>query len=102
RATPDCRLLAGGETMSTNMMLVLSIVLAQVSQSLAETKPTPVYSQNPEATDLFLKAHELFAKSDPRTGGKLANAREAIKLYEQAVKKDPKFGLAYVELSRSW
>lgn len=88
--------------MSANMLSVLLIVLAQVPQSLTEPKPTPVYSQNPEANDLFLKAHGLFAKSDPRTGGKLANAREAIKLYEQAVKKDPKFGLAYVELSRSW
>jgi len=88
--------------MITSMLLVLSIVLAQGSRSLAETKPTPVYSQNPAANELFVKAHELFAKSDPRTGGKLANAREAIKLYEQAVKKDPQFALAYVELSRSW
>src|SRR5262249_56532294 len=30
------------------------------------------------------------------------NWREAVKLYEEAVKKDPKFALAYVEMSRAW
>jgi tetratricopeptide (TPR) repeat protein len=68
-------------------------------QATAET----VYSKNAEANELFLKAREYYNKSDPRiAGGKLANAREAIKLYEQAVKKDPKFALAYVEMSRAW
>ncbi|HEV3468036.1 MAG TPA: tetratricopeptide repeat protein [Pyrinomonadaceae bacterium] len=68
-------------------------------QAAADT----VYSQNAEANELFLKAREYLSKSDPRTpGGKLVNAREAIKLYERAVNKDPKFALAYVELSRAW
>jgi tetratricopeptide (TPR) repeat protein len=90
--------------MSKNILFALSVMWAAmpVSRSFAENPPSTVYSQNREANDLFLKAHELFDKSDPRTGGKLANAREAIKLYEQAVAKDPKFTLAYVELSRSW
>ena len=61
-----------------------------------------VYSQNPEANELFLKAREYYDKSNPRTGGTLANAREAIKLYEEAIKRDPKFALAYVGLSRAW
>jgi len=63
---------------------------------------TIIYSQNPEANELFLKAREYFNKSDPRTDGTLANAREAIGLYEQAVKADPKFALAFVELSGAW
>ena len=63
---------------------------------------TIIYSQNPEANELFLKAREYFNKSDPRTGGTLANAREAIRHYEHAVKTDPKFALAFVELSRAW
>ena len=62
-----------------------------------------IYSKDAEANALFLKARESFSKSDPRVaGGKLANAREAIKLYELAIEKDPKFALAYVELSRAW
>jgi tetratricopeptide (TPR) repeat protein len=60
-------------------------------------KQAVAYSQNPEANELFLKAREYFNK-----GGTLANARKAIKLYEQAVKADPKFALAFVELSRAW
>ena len=63
---------------------------------------TIIYSQNPEANELFLRAREYFNKSDPRTGGTLANGREAIRLYEQAVKADPQFALAFVELSRAW
>jgi tetratricopeptide (TPR) repeat protein len=68
-----------------------------------QTDPATVYSQDAEANELFLKAREYLSKSDPRiVGGKLSNAREAIKLYEQAVKKDPKFALAFVEMSRAW
>lgn len=90
--------------MNERLLLVLSFVVAVavVPPCFADDRPNVVYSQNPEANALFLQAHELFGKSDPRTGGKLANAREAIKLYQQAVKKDPTFVLAYVELSRSW
>jgi len=58
------------------------------------------YSQSPEAHELFLKARDYLNRSDPRTGGTLAHAREAITLYEQAVKADPKFALAFVELAR--
>jgi len=65
-------------------------------------KQAVVYSQSPEANELFLKAREYITKSHPDTGGTLANAREAIRLYEQAVKADPKFALAFVELSRAW
>jgi tetratricopeptide (TPR) repeat protein len=76
------------------------------AQSTDETKrqatAAVVYSQNAEANELFLKARDYYNKSNPRTGGTLANAREAIKLYEAAVKRDPKFALAYVGLSRAW
>ena len=60
------------------------------------------YSRSLEAHELFLKARDYLNKSDPRTGGTLPNAREAITFYEQAVKADPKFALAFVELSRAW
>jgi len=80
-------------------LLLLALLAPGVS---AQTAPE-VYSRNPEANELFLKAREYFNRSDPRVpGGKLSNAREAIRLYEQAVKKDPRFALAYVEMSRAW
>src|SRR3972149_2993807 len=65
-------------------------------------KQAVVYSQSPEANELFLKAREYIARSHPDTGGTLANAREAIKLYEQAVKADPTFARAFLEMSRAW
>jgi len=90
--------------MKKRSLIVSYVVLTSVfiCPSLAQKGPSAVYSQNPEANALFLKAREYSGKSDPRTGGKLANAREAIKLFEQAVQKDPSFALAYVELSRAW
>jgi tetratricopeptide (TPR) repeat protein len=92
------------------LLLILLAATKNASQASAqsadETKrqatAAVVYSQNPEANELFLKAREYYNKSNPRTGGTLASAREAIKLYEEAVKKDPKFALAYVGISRAW
>jgi tetratricopeptide (TPR) repeat protein len=71
--------------------------------ALGQTEAAVVYSRVPEANALFLKARAYYNNSDPRVeGGKLSNAREAIKLYKLAVEKDPTFALAYVELSRAW
>jgi tetratricopeptide (TPR) repeat protein len=79
------------------------VLLGGFALSISAAPAQQVYSQNAEANALFLKAREYFSKSDPRVaGGKLANAREAIRLYEQAVQKDPKFALAYVEMARAW
>jgi tetratricopeptide (TPR) repeat protein len=116
RVMPGVRLLA--QIGEANMKRVLAVFLLLIllasaqnasqasAQSADETKRQAtapvVYSQNAEANELFLKAREYYNKSNPRTGGTLANAREAIKLYEAAVKRDPKFALAYVGLSRAW
>jgi tetratricopeptide (TPR) repeat protein len=76
---------------------------SSVSEPIPDATATAVFSHNHEANELFLKAREFVNKSDPRVpGGALANAREAIKLYEEAVRKDPQFALAYVEMSRAW
>jgi hypothetical protein len=60
------------------------------------------YSQEAEANDLFLRGQDLLAHSDPRTGGTFANAREAIRLFEQAIDRDPRFALAHVQIARAW
>ena len=78
------------------------LVATQVTRIAQQATPTVVYSQNPEANELFLKAREYLTKGNPRIGGSLATTREAIRLFEQAVEKDPKFALAYVEISRAW
>ena len=66
----------------------------------ASTGPE-IYSQVPQENDLFLRARELAKTGDPRSGGKLSNARAAItQLFGEAVKNDPNFALAYVEMAR--
>lgn len=84
-------------------LVLFALVFPVYAQSAgAQAPPALVYSQNPEANALFLQAREYVAKSDPHSGGKLANARQAIKLYEQATQKDLGFALAYVEMGRAW
>jgi hypothetical protein len=55
-----------------------------------------VYSKNPEANDLYIQGLDYLSKSDPWTRGTLLNAKKALKLFRQAVKKDPQFALAYI------
>ena len=88
--------------MKTLTSIVLSAVLAVALVPSRATEASGVFSQDPQANELFVKAREYLGKSDPRVGGQLANAREAIKLYEQAVAKDPGFALAYVDMARAW
>ena len=93
--------------MTSPSLFAAATILAAV-QAPPAAAPVPasqapvVYSRNAEANALFLRGRALFAESDPRAGGRLANAREAIRLYRQAVAADPHFALAYVELSRAW
>src|ERR1044071_7287472 len=55
-----------------------------------------VYSKIPEANALYIQGLGYLSKSDPWTGGKLQNARTALKLFRQAAEKDPQFALAYI------
>jgi len=93
--------------MTGSSLFVVAMILT-AGQAPQGAAPAPAsqaatqYSRNPQANALFLRGRELFAQSDPRAGGRLANAREAIRLYQQAVAADPRFALAYVELSRAW
>jgi len=72
-----------------------------IEKQIAEA-PQNVYSQVPEANALYIKAEDYLSKSNPRRGGSLANARQAVKLFESAVKKDPQFTLAYLSLADAW
>jgi tetratricopeptide (TPR) repeat protein len=87
------------------LLLALSLAAPAAIPSLAQTAPstaTVTYSPVPRANALYLKARDYLAKSDPRTGGSFANGREAVALYRQAVKADPKFARAYVDRARAY
>ncbi|HEY1962738.1 MAG TPA: tetratricopeptide repeat protein [Rhizomicrobium sp.] len=84
-------------------LFVLSVFLAGTISGAcgAQDAPRP-HSPNPKANALFTKGLELYKKSDPRTGGTFENARAAVDLFQQAVKADPKFALAYVDMARAY
>src|SRR5271167_2946810 len=75
---------------------------AVISSVRAQGNANIVYSHNDDANALVAQGKVLLAHSDPRVGGSFANAREAIKLFEQAVSKDPTLAIAYVDMARAW
>jgi Tfp pilus assembly protein PilF len=95
--------------LSCLLLLIVATPLTQSQSSPAQNpsdaKPAPaptVYSQVPQANALYIKGLDYLSKSNTRNGGSLANARQAVRLFNQAVKKDPKFTLAYLSLADAW
>jgi TolB-like protein len=68
----------------------------QLKLSGDEKGVTKKYTDSNEAYQLWLKARYHFTK---RTGEDL---RKSIEIYEEAVKLDPEFALAYVGIAESW
>ena len=81
----------GGDR-SQQIAAALKANLTPSERELIEARPT----QNQEAYDLYLRAHAI----DINTGLVAKDDLDrALDLYEQAVAKDPKFALAYVQLA---
>jgi adenylate cyclase len=57
---------------------------------------TKKYTDNNDAYQLYLKGRFHFARRSQ------ADIRQSIDLFEQAIKLDPKFALAYVGIGESW
>src|ERR1700760_2738481 len=73
-----------------------SVVSASNGSDNPKETDQKVYSKIPEANALYIQGLEYLSKSDPWTGGTLENARKSLELFRDAVKKDPKFALAYI------
>jgi tetratricopeptide (TPR) repeat protein len=89
---PMCLLLG----FSYSASQALGICTPNESNDTSKEADQKVYSKIPEANALYIQGLECLSKSDPWTGGTLQNAKKALKLFRQAVKKDPKFALAYI------
>ena len=97
-------------TISVLSCLLLVIAATQFApsqsspaQNPSDAKAAPtVYFQVPQANALYITGLDYLSKSNTRNGGSLANARQAVRLFNQAVKKDPKFTLAYLGLADAW
>jgi tetratricopeptide (TPR) repeat protein len=55
-----------------------------------------IYSRNPEANALYIQGLEYLNKGNPQRGGSVLNGRKALKVFSEAVQKDPSFALAYL------
>lgn len=78
------------------------------SEAAAAQSPAPAdprqrnQPQDEEARRLFAQAQDLLGRSDPRTGGSFANARQALDLYQRVLDREPRFALAHVQMARAW
>jgi serine/threonine-protein kinase len=74
----------------------LQAKLSPNEKARLDQRPT----QNPDAYLLFVQAHDYFNQRDMAAGISL----KAVPLFEQAIKLDPNFALAFADLSRveSW
>ena len=94
--------------LSCLLLLIAATPLTQSQSSPAQNpgdaKAAPtVYSQVPQANALYIQGLDYLSKSNTwMEGGSLVNAREAVRLFSQAVKKDPQFTLAYLGLADAW
>ncbi len=70
---------------------VLNITLVEGEQRALRSRPT----ENMEAYDYYLRANEYYQRSYLES-----DFRIAVKMFEKAVELDPKFALAYAQLSR--
>jgi len=70
----------------------LNIALVEPERQALRSRPT----ENMEAYDYFLRGNEYYYRSRLENDFKLA-----IQMYEKAVELDPKFALAYAQLSRT-
>jgi tetratricopeptide (TPR) repeat protein len=92
--------------LSCLLLLIAATPLTQSQsspQNSSDAKAPTVYSQVPQANVLYIQGLDYLSKSNTRReGGSLVNAREAVRLFSQAVKKDPQFALAYLGLADAW
>ncbi len=70
----------------------LNITLVERERRALRSRPT----ENMEAYDYFLRGNEYWHRSELENDFKIA-----IQMYERAVELDPKFALAYAQLSRA-
>ena len=96
------KLLMYAGLVAINLPLALLRPSSAPAENADAASEQTVYSQNREANALYVEGEKYLSQSNPRNGGTLANAREAVKRFEQAVKEDPQFTLAYIGLSEAW
>ena len=83
--------------MNFKPIILITTIFAKTVLCHAQTT-TQVYSQNKEANFYYIKALDYIKIGNPRNNGSVDSLVAAVQLLEKAVKTDPLFVTAYIEL----
>src|SRR6185437_16060256 len=88
---------------AADLLMVQSEISREIAEQLRlhltqteEQELTKSQAINPQAYDLFLKAHALW------NTGKSANQKKSVEYYQQAVAVDPNYALAYADMADAY
>ncbi|MDE3236446.1 MAG: tetratricopeptide repeat protein [Bacteroidota bacterium] len=86
-----------------NLKLIILIVVLLAKTSICNAQgTTQVYSQNKEANSYYAKALHYIEIGTPSKGGSPDSLQIAVQYLQKAVKADPNFVNAYIELCRTY
>lgn len=87
--------------MNKKVIILIAIFFATSASCIAQLN-SEVYSQNKEANSDYIKALHYIKIGSPRNGGSVDSLLLAVEWLEKAVKKDPRFVTAYIELCKTY
>ncbi len=87
--------------MSLKAFILMALFSATTICGKAQVGGT-VYSQNKEANSYYSKALDYIKIGNPRNSGSVDSLLKAVDLLEKAVKAEPRFVTAYIELCRTY
>lgn len=87
--------------MSLKVFLLMALFSVSTFSGMAQDSGK-VYSQNKEANSYYNKALDYIKIGNPRNGGSVDSLLKAVDLLEKAVKSDPRFVTAYIELCKTY
>jgi eukaryotic-like serine/threonine-protein kinase len=83
-------------------VVILTATLFAITEICNAQKSSEVYTQNKEANSYYVRALAYIQIGNPRIGGSVDSLLIAIECLEKAVKSDPLFVTAYIELCKTY
>ena len=86
-----------------NLKAIILFTIIFSKNALCNAQVTPVvYSQNNKANSYYIKALDYIKIGSPRNGGSIDSLEVAVEWLEKAVKEDPLFITAFIELCKTY
>ncbi len=87
--------------MNFKPIILITTIFVKTLLCHAQTT-TQVYSQNKEANSYYIKALDYIKIGNPRNNGSVDSLLVAVQWLEKAIKSDPLFVTAYIELCKTY